>query len=161
MKAVVVYDSFFGNTAKIAETIGSTLEKKYEVHAISVNQLNKVDLKHAQLLIVGSPTRAFEPTKPIVSFLRPLKAADYPSLKVAFFDTRMDVKKVNNKVLNFFVKFRGYALDTMEKIGKKSGFSSAHLGIGFIVEDSEGPLADGEIEKAVQWSNDLLERSLA
>jgi hypothetical protein len=73
----------------------------------------------------------------------------------------MDVKKVNNKVLNFFVKFRGYALDTMEKIGKKNGFSLAHSGIGFIVEDSEGPLADGEIEKAVEWSNRLMERSLA
>jgi menaquinone-dependent protoporphyrinogen IX oxidase len=112
MKACVVYDSIFGNTAKIAEIIGTTLKE----------------------------------------------AVDYPTLKIACFDTRIDVKKVNNKILNIFVKFRGYALDSMEKILTKNGFILAHSGIGFFVDDSEGPLSAGETDKAVRWANELMEK---
>ena len=126
MKACVVYDSIFGNTAKIAEIIGTTLKEGYEVQIISASQLKPISLKDLQLLVIGSPTRAFEPTKPIITALRNLKAVDYPTLKIACFDTRIDVKKVNNKILNIFVKFRGYALDSMEKILTKNGFILAH-----------------------------------
>lgn len=158
MKACVVYDSFFGNTAKIAGIIGSTLEQSFDVQVQSVSGWDEIDLKEVQLLVVGSPTRAFEPTKPIKIALQNLKAVDYPHLRIACFDTRMDVQKVNNKILNFFVRFRGYALDTMEKIVKKNGFLLAYSGIGFFVDDSEGPLSGGETDKAVQWANKLLEK---
>ncbi|MAT40784.1 MAG: nitric oxide synthase [Anaerolineaceae bacterium] len=156
MKACVVYDSFFGNTAKMAEIIGANLIERYEVQIISVNQLKPVVLKDLQLLVVGSPTRGFEPTKPIKNVLQNIQAVDFPHLQIVCFDTRMDIKKINNKILNFFVKFRGYALDSMEKIVKHNGFSIIHPGMGFFVDESEGPLGEGEEKKAGQWAHKIM-----
>lgn len=156
MKACVVYDSFFGNTAKMAEIIGANLKERYEVQIISVNQLKPILLKDLQLLVVGSPTRGFEPTKPIKNVLQNIQAVDFPHLQIVCFDTRIDIKKVNNKILNLFVKFRGYSLDTMEKIIKNNGFPIIQPGMGFFVDESEGPLGRGEEKKAEQWTSEIM-----
>ncbi len=155
MKTIVVYDSVFGNTKKVAETIGETIGDLGEVETIQINQLTLEKLKTAQLLIIGSPTRGFEPTKPVANSLKEIKHQIYPDLKIAVFDTRMDIVKVNNKVLTFFVKFRGYAVDSMEKIILKNGFTVFHPGMGFFVEESEGPVTTGEFEKAQTWATSV------
>lgn len=160
MKTVVIYDSVFGNTKIVAETIGNTLKNQCETQIVHVDQISPAHLKQTDLLILGSPTRGFEPTKPVVNYLKGIHQKDYPAIKIAVFDTRMDIVKVNNKILTFFVKIRGYALDTMEKIVRKNGFSIFHPGEGFFVEDSEGPLSTGEQQRAETWANSVYQKSL-
>ncbi len=55
MKSLVIYDSVYGNTEKIAQAIGKTLKG----NAISIKQVKPEDLKGIDLLLVGSPTQAF------------------------------------------------------------------------------------------------------
>lgn len=156
MKALIVYDSFFGNTERIAKAIANSIKSRYEVNVIHISQFNIESLKGIDLLIVGSPTRVFEPTKNIARTLRKLNSKEFSGLTTAVFDTRMDIEKTDIKILKFLEKRRGYALDTMIKILRKRGFNIHHKPEGFIVENSEGPLRPGELEKAEVWASKLV-----
>ena len=58
MKALIVYDSYFGNTEKVAKAIEDALqEKQYEVSSIKAADAAAKDLDKLDLLIVGSPTK--------------------------------------------------------------------------------------------------------
>ena len=148
MKILVVYDSVFGNTEKIALKIGEELgAETIKVSEVSYDQLIGLDC-----LVVGSPTRAFNPTKAITSFLKGIPSSQLTGIKVASFDTRMDTKKVGNAVLSFMVNFFGFADKPIENRLKKKGGIIAVPSNGFIVEDSEGPLRDGELDRAADWA---------
>ncbi len=151
MKTLIVYDSVFGNTEKVALKIGKELgAETIKVTEVSYDQLIGLDC-----LVVGSPTRAFNPTKEITSFLKGIPSSSLSRIKVASFDTRMDIKKVDNAVLSFMVKFFGYADKPIEKQLKKKGGIIAVPSDGFIVEDSEGPLREGELERASVWAQTI------
>ena len=70
MKALIIYDSFFGNTQKIAETIAKSMDSKGTVPVIKVADVKPDDLLHLDYLLVGSPTRAFQPTQAITKLLK-------------------------------------------------------------------------------------------
>ena len=57
MKTLVIYDSFFGNTEKIAQAIGNTLGAKENVSVVRVGEAKPPQLAGLALLVVGSPTR--------------------------------------------------------------------------------------------------------
>lgn len=59
--------------------------------------------------------------------------------RVAVFDTRIDIEKVNSKCPTFMVKHFGYATDTMLKQLKKRGYQDIKEAY-FYVDESEGPL---------------------
>ncbi|GAH67112.1 unnamed protein product, partial [marine sediment metagenome] len=58
MKTLIVYDSIFGNTEKIALAIGNSLSSKGNVETYRVSAIKLEQLIGLDLLIVGSPTRA-------------------------------------------------------------------------------------------------------
>jgi flavodoxin len=62
MKALVVYDSVFGNTEQIAQAIGKALGSQAEVNILRVSNVKPEQLTGLKFLIVGSPTRQFRPT---------------------------------------------------------------------------------------------------
>ncbi len=58
MKGVVVYDTSYGNTKKIAETMADTLkESGIEVDLLDVKDTKKLSAKDYDFLALGSPTR--------------------------------------------------------------------------------------------------------
>jgi flavorubredoxin len=63
MKTLVIYDSFFGNTEKIALEIGAGFGERGEVETLPVSQVTPEKVQGLDSLIVGSPTRGFRPTK--------------------------------------------------------------------------------------------------
>lgn len=152
MKALVVYDSVFGNTEKIAQKMGKALEAQ----AIRVGDVKPEHLTSLGALIVGSPTRAFSPTPAIKKWLKGLAANSLKDVKVAAFDTRVDVHEVDSKVLTGFVKVFGYAAKPIGDILIKKGGDLGPPPEGFFVNDSEGPLRDGELERAAEWAKQLL-----
>lgn len=99
--------------------------------------------------MVGSPTRGFRPSKPIQELL---KAIPVQGKRVAAFDTRIPVKEVNNLLLTVLVKFFGYAAGPIAKGLQKQGGKLVAPAEGFIVNESEGPLRDGELERAAGWA---------
>lgn len=56
MRAVVVYESMFGDTRQIAEAIGQGLARKFEVTVVPVNQVAPDQFHGIDLLVVGGPT---------------------------------------------------------------------------------------------------------
>jgi flavodoxin I len=62
MKTMIIYDSAYGNTQKIALAIGSALGSPEDVVVQRVGDVQPGQLAGLQLLIVGSPTQRFRPT---------------------------------------------------------------------------------------------------
>ncbi|HOT90130.1 MAG TPA: flavodoxin family protein [Anaerolineae bacterium] len=152
MKALIVYDSVFGNTEKVAQAMGEALGcEARRVTGVTPEQVAGLDA-----LIVGSPTRAFSPTPAIKKWLQSLPTQSLDGVKVAAFDTRMDVKAVNSRVLTTFVKVFGYAAEPMAARLVKKGGRQAIAPEGFIVTGEQGPLKDGELERAAAWVRQIL-----
>jgi flavodoxin I len=152
MAEMIVYDSFFGNTEKIAKSIGSAMGNEKQVIVIRVGEAKLEQLKDLKLLIVGSPTRAFRPSPAITDFLNRIPVNYLNGIKVASFDTRMPMNDKVPAILKFFAKLFGYASKPIaDKLVRKGG-SLVVEPEGFFVENSEGPLAQGELERATKWA---------
>ncbi|MCS5718138.1 flavodoxin domain-containing protein [Herbiconiux sp. CPCC 205763] len=63
MRAVVVYESMFGNTRQIAEAIADGLRERAEVTVVDVNRVSPVDVASVDLMIVGGPTHVHGMTR--------------------------------------------------------------------------------------------------
>jgi flavodoxin I len=157
MKVLVVYDSVFGNTEKIAMAIGSALGSQGEVETLRVGNVKAEQLAGLDLLIVGSPTRGFRPTEGIQTFLKSISPGSLKGLKVAAFDTRMTLQDINSPVLNLVVRIIGfrYAASPIADALKKKGGDLVTPPDGFFVKKAEGPLKEGELERAVEWAKGI------
>ena len=122
---------------------------------VKVDTVDPAKLKDVQVLIVGSPTRAFSPTPATTAFLKKIPATSLKGVKVAAFDTRFAMNEKVPGILKFLVGIFGYAAKPIaNRLVKKGGI----LGVepeGFFVTDSEGPLADGELKRAADWAKAL------
>jgi flavodoxin len=155
VKALVIYDSVFGNTEKVAQAMGVALEAKAEVSVLKVGDVSGEFWTGLDALIVGSPTRAFSPTPATKQLLAGIPRQGLQEVKVAAFDTRMDVEKAPG-ILKAMVKLFGYAAKPLAARLRKKGGQEALAAAGFVVNESEGPLADGELERAAEWAKGLL-----
>jgi flavodoxin len=156
MKALVVYDSVFGNTEQIARAIGTALEPQGEAQVVRVGDVTPEHLASLDALLVGSPTRAFNPTPAVTKWLKSLAPNSLKGLKVAAFDTRVDLNDVNSRFLTVMVRFFGYAAEPIASKLTQKGGTQALTPAGFFVEGTEGPLKDGELERAAEWARRLL-----
>ena len=154
MKALVVYDSVFGNTEQVARAIGDSLGA--ESKAIRVGDARHEELKGLSLLVVGSPTRAFRPTKPISQFLDSIPRNALKGVKVAAFDTRGSEAELNKTMFGALVKVFGYAAKPIADKLVKRGGKLVVPPEGFIVEGTEGPLRSGELERAAAWAKQII-----
>jgi hypothetical protein len=58
MRSVVVYESMFGNTRRVAEAIAEGLSHVGDVTTCRVTELADIDIAGADLIVVGGPTHA-------------------------------------------------------------------------------------------------------
>ena len=147
MKALVVYDSVFGNTEKVAQAIAAALQTT----AVPVVQAALDQLEGLDLLIVGSPTRGFRPTEGVAQWLNALSNNHLTGVGVAAFDTRIDLATIDSSVFRFIVNKGGYAANTIAKTLEKKGGRLRASPEGFLVTGEQGPLKDGELERAAAW----------
>lgn len=151
MKSVVIFDTVFGNTELVAQAVGKELGTAETVSVIHVSDVTLANLEEADLVVVASPTRGFRPMPSIMKFLKDLPVDALIGKKAAVFDTRMDVDKINSKIFRFIVSKGGFADAAIAKQLKASGAKLIEPTAGFFVDDSEGPLTEGELERAVKW----------
>ncbi len=158
MKGFIVFDSEYGNTRKIAEAIGESLENQAEVEVVHVSEVEKEQLAEVSFLIVGSPTQRFSPTAPINEFLKEIPTRGLQGVKIAAFDTRFTESEIEKTpILAFFVQIFGYAAKPMaDKLARKGGQLTLPPE-GFYVGGMEGPLLDGERERAAEWARKIME----
>ncbi|MCW3979764.1 MAG: flavodoxin family protein [Candidatus Bathyarchaeota archaeon] len=157
VKALVVYDSVFGNTEQVAKAIGGALSPLGGVEVLKVDNVKPAQLTGLDLLVVGSPTRAFRPTAATSNLLKGIPNNGLRGVKVAAFDTRIATADVNSGVLNVMVKIFGYAAKPISDRLVKKGGELVIPPEGFYVADSEGPLKEGELERAVEWAKQIME----
>ena len=144
MKTLIVYDSVYGNTEKIAEAIGGAITG--EVKVVRVGEVNSSELKTIDLLIIGSPTQGGRPTPAIRGFLDKVPEASLKGINVAAFDTRIPTKLVG---------VFGYAAGKIAGSLKTKGGTLILSPEGFFVKGREGPLKEGELEHAASWAKEI------
>ena len=146
MKALIVYDSVYGNTEKIARAIAEAITPSNEVKVLRAGEANPSELASIDLLIVGSPTHGGRPTPAVQNLLN--KAPKLQGIKVAAFDTRIPTK---------LVRVFGYAAGRIANNLKKKGSTLIASPEGFFVTGGQGPLKEGELERAAAWAKGILE----
>jgi flavodoxin len=157
MKAMVVYDSAFGNTEKVAQAIGQALGPAEDVQVVRVGEAKPEHLAGLALLVVGSPTQKFSPLGTITNFLKGISQNGLDGIKVAAFDTRITESRVAEvRILAFFVRLFGYAAKPIADRLEKKGGDLAVPPEGFYVDGTEGPLVEGELERAADWARQIV-----
>ena len=162
MRALVVFESMFGNTQAIAEAIADGLSDRMPVEALEISVApTRID-DDVALLIVGGPTHAFGLSRPqtrqdaagqatqglvsrglglrewLTSFEGPAGVA------AAAFDTRIAKPHLP-----------GSAAHAAEKRLRRLGFRLIMPAESFYVEGTLGPLQAGERERARRWGETL------
>lgn len=144
MRTLVVYDSAYGNTERIARSISDAIGG--EVRFVRASEANPTDVTAIDLLIVGSPTYGGKATQPILDFLAKVPEGAINGMKVAAFDTRLAGR---------FVRVFGFAAEKIAESLKAKGGNLSSTPGGFFVKGKKGPLADGELELAVSWAKEI------
>ncbi len=159
MRALVVYDSVFGNTEQVAQAVGRALGSPEDVQVLRVGDVQAAHMAGVRLLVVGSPTRGFRPTPATTNWLKSLPAHSLQGMRVAAFDTRISIADAGVPgILRFMVRLFGYAAEKIAKPLVKKGGTLAAPPEGFFVQASEGPLRDGELERAADWARQIAAR---
>jgi len=143
MNILIVYDSLYGNTEKIAQEIGENLPGSKLIQA---RQFTSDLLKEVELLIVGSPTHGGRPSQATKEFLNKISDKALKNIGIAAFDTRMSI---------FFTKLFGYSAPRIAKVLEEKGGRLIVKPEGFIVTGSKGPLKEVELERAAGWAKGI------
>lgn len=156
MKAIVLYDSFFGNSERIARAIASGLGPAPEVRCLRLSDLQPANLQDAAVLVVGSPKRGLSASPGTKAWLKGPRLRSLAGVKVAAFDTRINPEVVGYRIITGMVKLFGFAAEPFGEALAKQGGARAVAPEGFVVLDSEGPLKEGELERAEAWGRRIV-----
>lgn len=163
MKAVVVYESHWGNTEAIARAVAEGIGPGTAV--LPTDQAEGEALENIDLLVVGAPvmmfglpsdkaeeavvnSAAFAPSPPDVS---------HPSLR-AWLE---GLPRGHAEAAAFETRVRwapGGATRAIERGLARAGYRTNANSGKFIVSGRYGPLRSGELERARAWGTDLTRR---
>ncbi len=146
MKILIIYDSHFGNTQHIAATIAAIMDLRGVVQLVPIVETDPSRLADADLLIVGSPTQLHHFTPAVRDFLKRIPRRSLRGRRAAAFDTRYHRSSL----------ITGSAAQEIARKLQKAGATLIVPAESFFVTAKEGPLEEGEIERARQWTRTLL-----
>lgn len=155
-ETIIIYDSFFGNTKKISQAMANAISDHVKVDLRKVGEVSPDEIKEVETLIIGSPTRKFNASEATVRFLKLIPKNSLNNVRVAAFDTRNTQEELNKyKILSLMVKLFGYAAEKISNKLRKLGGIEVVTPQGFYVNGIEGPLVEGELERAAQWAQQI------
>ena len=160
MKAVVVYESLWGNTAAIARAIAEGIGPA--AHALATDEATADVIADADLIVAGAPVLGFSlpsdtirnsiatgekgaPTRPDLS---------HPSMRTWL----ATLPPGHGGSAVFETRFRWSPGGATGAIGsglKRAGYRPLAKAQKFLVTGKYGPLADGELERARHWGETL------
>jgi flavodoxin len=150
VNSVVVYFSKFGHTRRIAERIAARLESAGDVRVINLEDLSPQDLTGVDLVVMGTPTHRMNLPEAVRPALERLPKRILRGASVAAFDT-------SYKMSAFLSRFTA-AKRLAQKLRKLGGKRIVPPET-FHVVGREGPLYEGEMERAERWAETILERT--
>lgn len=159
MRAVVVYESHWGNTEAIARAVAEGIGG--DTRVVNTDEASAAALAGVELIVAGGPVIAFSlgregSLKQIASDIKAPRPPDvsHPTLRAwldalpagrgwgAAFETRV------------WWSLRG-ATGTIESKLRRAGYRRLAKAERFIVSGGYGPLKEGELERARMWGADL------
>ena len=163
MKALVVYESLFGNTEQVARAVAEGLAETLEVETYEVADAPKAVREFLSLIVIGGPTHAFSLSRPstraeahkrgatkgasdfgVREWLEGLPTGPH-SESVATFDTRADRAR----------HLPGSAAKKATRMARAHGYTHPIAPESFYVSDTDGPLLPGELDRARAWGREL------
>jgi len=160
MKALVVYESHYGNTEKIAEAIAEGIGP--DARALHTSEATPEIVQTAELVVAGAPVMAFHlPGESMLANLpKDTKAPfppdmSHPSLR-EWLDTLPHHQ--GGAAASFETRLRwspGGATSAIDDQFHKAGFRTIAKPGKFVVKGSYGPLREGELERAREWGATL------
>ncbi len=143
-RAIVIYDTKFGNTEKIARALARGMEKRgIKVDCVKADEVDVNKLVAYDFLAIGGPTHMFGVSKPMKAFLEKMKSVDVKGKKAYAFDTKLKSR------------FAGSAGKGIEKTLKGLGMSIVKPHSSAIVTGNEGPLEEGMVEMFEQIGGEM------
>ena len=143
--AVVIYDSRFGYTGKIAKALAEGMKKgEITVDFFKVGDVEVSKLRDYDVLAVGGPTHLFGISKPMKEFLKNLEQVDLKGKKAFAIDTKLKGGR-----------FSGSAGKGIEKKLKQLNMKIVKSYASGIVKGNKGPLQEGMEETFKQVGVDL------
>ena len=148
MNSLIVYYSEFGNTAQIAEAIGEVLEAAGTARVVDLKRVISSDLHEIDLLIVGVPTHRMNVPEEVRGRLKSLPRHTLArSARIAAFDTSY---KLSRWLKPFTASHK--LLSRLRRLGGKR-IAPAET---FFVMEKQGPLYEGEVERAKTWATSIV-----
>ncbi|MDQ1530981.1 MAG: hypothetical protein QOE37_1086 [Microbacteriaceae bacterium] len=162
-KAMVVFESMFGDTEDVAHAVATGLRTWADVTVTRVSDAPTELASDLGLLVVGGPTHAFSMSRATTRADAVRRGAAPPnattgvrewldalphglhSTVVATFDTK--VRSMRH--------MPGSAARAAASTADRHGFDLAATPASFFVENVEGPLSDGELTRATAWATEL------
>jgi hypothetical protein len=165
MRALVVFESMFGNTELVAGAVARGLQLEgVDTGLVDVRSAPHELAADLDLLVVGGPTHAFgmsrastradavrqgapreRTTTGLREWLECVALDPERSPGLATFDTR--VSKVR-----WLAQAAALAA---ARAGRRRGLETVAKPLGFLVDDIRGPLVEHELERAVTWGRGL------
>jgi len=147
MKGIIVYDTSYGNTKTIAETITETLKGSgIEVDLFDVKDVKKLSAKDYNFLVLGSPTRFGTMSFAIRGFLGKVKSEEWMNKPFTAFDTE-NPENLEKKEWSAAEKIAAKLTD--KKMNQLLPVLKA------LVLGQKGPLKEGEIERTKEYAREL------
>lgn len=161
MRALVVYESMFGNTEEVARAIGEGIGASMHADVIEVGAAPDTVPADVTLLVVGGPTHAFSMSWPTTRRDAARRAATVVSrdrgirewlgsLPAATTDTEATTfdTRVTSRVTGSAARAASHRLDRL-------GYRLTAAFTSFRVADVTGPLVDDEVDRARDWGRAL------
>jgi menaquinone-dependent protoporphyrinogen IX oxidase len=146
-KGIVIFDTSYGNTRTIAETISETLkESGIQVDAFYVKEVKKLGAKDYDFLVLGSPTKFGTMSFAIRFFLGKLKREEWMNKPFAAFDTE-NPENIERK--------EGSAAEKIAEKLRDRQMSQLLPVLKAVVLGWKGPLQEGEIERTQEYAREL------
>ena len=146
MNALVVYDSQYGNTERVAQAIADALRAVGHARAARADTLTPLALDQLDLLVIGCPTHGWNATPATHAFVDQVPAEQWHNLAVACFDTRFPLPRWMTGSAAHVIGAKLQALGIRLLVPPES----------FFIRGKRGPLPADELNRAVGWARMLL-----
>lgn len=160
MKAVVVYESHWGNTAAVARAIAEGLGGG--TRALTTSEAKGETLAGVDLVVAGAPIIGFQlPTEKMLQDMaaKPGKAPKPPDMSHPSMRAWLEALPAGRGgAAAFETGFKlslGGAKSSILKGLERAGYRQAAKGQRFLVHGSYGPVRDGELDRARAWGAEL------
>ena len=148
MNALVVYHSKFGNTRQVAEAVAGVFQGAGAARTLCADRLVAAELEDVDLVVVGTPTHKMNLPEAVRPVFERLPRRILRGVPIAAFDTSYEMSA-------FLARFTA-ARRVDKKLRKLGGKRLVPPETFHVEHHHEGPLLDGEIERAQRWAESIL-----